>query len=135
MSAPALQRDLVILACAISAGIHAALTPEHFREGAGAGGGFLAAAVLLAALAFVLTRTPSATATAVAALTFGGLVASYALAVTTGVPLLHPAVEPVEGLALSTKAIEVVGLLAALRQLRRERRTAFQPLQPKGIPA
>ena len=29
---------------------------------------------------------------------------------TTGVPVLHPDVEPVEGLALATKAIEAVGL-------------------------
>jgi uncharacterized protein (DUF1499 family) len=41
----------VILACAISAGIHGALVPEHFDEGAGAGLGFASATVLLAAFA------------------------------------------------------------------------------------
>ena len=35
-----LERDTVIVACAVSAGIHAALTPEHFDEGFGAGAGF-----------------------------------------------------------------------------------------------
>jgi hypothetical protein len=45
-----LRADVVILACAISAGIHGALVPGHFEEGAGAGLGFVLAAVLLAAL-------------------------------------------------------------------------------------
>jgi hypothetical protein len=45
-----LRADVVILACAISAGIHSALVPGHFEEGAGAGLGFVLAAVLLAAL-------------------------------------------------------------------------------------
>jgi hypothetical protein len=42
-----------------------------------------------------------------------GLIASYVLASTTGLPLLHPQPEPVDGLALATKAIELGGLLAA----------------------
>ena len=37
-----LRVELVILACAVSAGIHAALVPEHLEEGTGAGIGFLA---------------------------------------------------------------------------------------------
>jgi hypothetical protein len=111
--------DLVILACGVSAGIHAALTPEHFGEGAGAGGGFLAASVLLAVLAVALTRRPGHTGALLAtALTLAGLLGSYALAITTGVPLLHPEVEPVNGLALVTKAIEAAALLAAVRLLR-----------------
>jgi hypothetical protein len=36
----AIERDLVIVACAISAGIHAALVPDHLNESAGAGIGF-----------------------------------------------------------------------------------------------
>lgn len=111
--------DLVILACAVSAGIYAALTPEHFGEGAGAGGGFLAASVLLGALAVALTRRPGHTGALLAtALTLAGLLGSYALAITTGLPLLHAEVEPVAGLALVTKAIEAGALLGALRLLR-----------------
>jgi hypothetical protein len=34
---------IVVLASAISAGIHGALAPEHFEEGAGAGFGFVVA--------------------------------------------------------------------------------------------
>ena len=61
-----------------------------------------------------------------------GLLASYALATTTGVPLLHPEAEPVDGLALVTKAIEAAGLLAALSLLRRRPAAAFSLIQPKG---
>jgi hypothetical protein len=109
-----LRRDLVILACAISAGIHAALVPEHFEEGIGAGAGFVAATVLLGAVAIAVTFRPaSAVPLVAAAAVFAGLLASYAFAVTTGVPILHPNSEPVDGLALATKAIELLGLLAA----------------------
>jgi hypothetical protein len=108
-----IERDLAILACSVSAGIHAALTPEHFREGVGAGLGFLVSAVLLAGLVVALTRTASPLALVLTIVTMAGLITAYALAVTTGVPLLHPEVEPVEGLALATKAVEAVGLVAA----------------------
>jgi hypothetical protein len=108
------RRDAVILACAISAGIHGALAPGHFAEGVGAGVGFVAAAVALAALAVAVTLRPRSTlAPAAAAAVFAGLLASYALAVTMGVPVLHPDREPVDGLALATNAIEAVGFLAA----------------------
>jgi hypothetical protein len=109
-----LKSDAVVLACAVSAGIHAALAPDHFSEGAGAGVGFVAAAVALAALVVWLTMRPaSRLALAAAAAVFLGLLTSYALAVTSGLPLVHPAPEPVDGLALATKAFEVVGLAAA----------------------
>jgi hypothetical protein len=112
-----IERDLVILACAVSAGIHAALTPEHFREGTGAGFGFLVSAVLLAGLVVALTRAASPPALVLTILTMAGLIAAYAFAVTTGVPLLHPEVEPVEGLAFATKAVEAVGLVVAAHLL------------------
>ena len=47
---------------------------------------------------------------------------AYAAAITTGLPLLHPEPEPVNGLALFTKAVEAVGLVAATELLR-----------PKGV--
>jgi hypothetical protein len=126
-----LKSDVVILACAISAGIHAALAPDHFREGLGAGWGFVAAAAALAGLAVWLTARPACRpALAAAMAVFAGLLASYALAVTSGLPILHPAPEPVDGLALATKAFEVVGLGAASSLLWRPR-LALDP-QPKG---
>jgi hypothetical protein len=111
-------RNWIIVACAVSAGIHAALVPEHLRESAAAGAGFIASTVLLAVLIVALTYRPESLATlASTALVLGGLLVAYALAVTTGVPLLHPEVESVDGLALFTKAVELLGLAVALVQL------------------
>ena len=126
------KADVVILAGAVSAGIHAALVPGHFDEGNGAALGFVAATLALAGLVMWLTWRPaSGSALAAAAVTFGGLLASYALATTTGLPVLHPDPEPVDGLALLTKGIEAAGLLAASGLLWRPRVTATLP-QPKG---
>ena len=94
---PDRRTDAVILACAISAGIHAALAPEHFRETTAAGVAFAASAVLLAGLAAVLTSRPSDAALTATAVVFSGLIGSYALAVTTGFPVFHPDVDPVGG--------------------------------------
>jgi hypothetical protein len=121
MSAADLRIDGVIVACAISAGIHAALAPDHFRETTGAGIGFVAATVLLGVLAVVLTLRPSEPAFAAAALVFAGLIVSYVFAVTTGIPVVHPDVDAVEGLALATKAIEAAALVLAV--------SACRPLQ------
>jgi hypothetical protein len=130
-----LKRDLVILACAISAGIHGALVPDHLAEGTGAGAGFAAATVALAAIVVALTLRPEgALVPAVAAAALLGLLASYLLAVTTGLPVLHPEPEPVDGLALATKAIEAAGLLAALDLFWHARPGVASVPQPKGLP-
>ena len=128
MSFAELRADVVILACGISAGIHGALVPGHFDERTGAGLGFVAATVALAGLVVWLTWRPAnASAVAAAALTLGGLLASYALAATTGLPVLHPDPEPVDSLAVATKAIEAAGLLAASGLLWRPRIAATVP--------
>jgi hypothetical protein len=134
VSSRELRRDIVILACAISAGIHGALVPAHFDEGTGAGLGFLAAGVLLAGAVAVLTLRPTkALALASAASLLAGLLLSYALAASTGLPVLHPEPEPIDGFALATKAIEAAGLLAALQLLRHGRPVVTaNHLQPKG---
>ena len=115
MTRAELERDVVILACAISAGIHGALVPAHFDESTGAGLGFAAATAALAGLVVWLTLRPaSRLGLLAAAAVLLGLLGSYALAVTTGLPVLHPDPEPVDGLALVTKAVELVGLAAVL---------------------
>jgi len=127
------ERDLVIVACAISAGIHAALAPEHFSEGAAAGAGFVASALLLGSLTLLLTRRASSRALACTSALLAGLIVSYAFAVTTGLPLLHPQADPVQGLALFTKAVELVGLGAAFHLLPRRRLAAVITFpRPKG---
>lgn len=126
-----LRIDGVILTCAISAGIHGALVGDHFEEGAGAGLGFVVATVLLAVLAVVLTRRPTQLALFGTAAAFAGLIAGYALVATTGVPILHPEPEALDGLALVTKAIEAIGLVLAASLLRRPP-LALTLTQPKG---
>jgi hypothetical protein len=132
MTLAELRIDIVVLACAISAGIHGALVQDHFQEGTGAGAGFVVATVLLAAFAVILTRDQSDFVVVGAAAIFIGLIASYVLAITNGVPVLHPDVEAVDGLALFTKAVEAVGLITAASLVRRPSFTALT--QPKGAP-
>jgi hypothetical protein len=126
----ALERDLVIVGCAVSAGVHAALAPAHLEEGAGAAAGFAAPAVLLAWLCFALTRRVGAPALAGAVLLLSALLVGYALAVTSGLPLVHPHPEPVDGLAVVTKVVELVGLLAAVNLLRRRLASAAFAVRP-----
>jgi hypothetical protein len=127
------ERDVVIVACAISAGIHAALTPEHLAEGTAAGVAFGASAAVLAGLCIMLTVHPGVVPLAAASLLLAGLVVAYGLAVTSGLPALHPEAEPVEGLAVVTKAIELIGLAAAAQLVLRARGVpvAVGP-RPKG---
>jgi hypothetical protein len=123
-----LRVDVIILTCAVSAGIHAALVPDHFGEGAGTG--FVVATVLLGLLAVILTRRPSQLALIATTLVFAGLIISYALVLTTGLPVLHPDVEAVDGLALFTKAVEALGLITAASLVRRPSLLILP--QPKG---
>lgn len=126
------ERDVAIVACAISAGVHAALTPSHLAESSGAGLGFLVATLALSALALALRSSASLPVSAVAAVTLGGLIASYALAVTSGLPLLHPEPEPVDVLAVATKLVEATGVAACLGLLRHGRTAVALPATTKG---
>ena len=126
-----LRIDLFIVACAISAGIHGALVRDHFEESTGAGLGFVAATVLLAVLAVVLTRKPTQLALVATGAIFAGLIAGYALVITTGFPVLHPEPEAVDGLAVLTKAVEAIGLVFAASLLRRPS-PVLTVTQPKG---
>jgi hypothetical protein len=102
-------------------------------EGTGAGVGFLASTVVLAAIAIALTVRPAGALPLIwAALVLAGLLGSYVLATTSGFPVLHPEPEPVDGLALATKAIETVGLVTALSLLRRRPAVSHSFIQPKG---
>jgi hypothetical protein len=133
VSVAELRTSIVILACAISAGIHGGLVQDHFHEGTGAGLGFAVATVLLALLAIVGTRAPTQGWLAAAAAVFAALIASYALVVTTGMPVLHPQPEAIDGLALFTKAVEAIGLVLVASLLQRPS-LALNLTQPKGTP-
>ena len=132
----AAKRDLLIVTCAVSAGIHAALIAEHLEESTAAGGGFIAATVLLGALAVALTRRPGRPSVVLAAaLTLAGLIVSYVLATTSGMPVLMPGPEPVESLALATKAVELLGIAAAWSLIRREDPVRFLHPRRQGASA
>lgn len=122
----------MIVACAISAGIHAALAPEHSAESAAMGVAFVTSAAALAVLAVLLTVDATTEALAAAAGLFAALIVGYVLAITTGLPVLHPNQEPVEGIALFTKAVELAGLIAAVELIRR--RHVSRPI-PIGLTA
>jgi xanthine/uracil/vitamin C permease (AzgA family) len=125
-----LKVDAIILACAVSAGIHGALVPDHFKEGAGAGIGFVIATVALAGSAVALTRNPSQPVLLTTSALFAGLIMSYAAVLVTGLPVLHPEREAVDGLALFTKAVEAAGLLLAASLVRRP--SLIPDLHPEG---
>ena len=111
-------RDLLVLSCAVSAGVHAALVLEHAGTNVALGVAFAAAAIALVGIVAALTHGSNTRAAAsAAALVLFGLVASYVAALTTGIPLLHPEAEDVTGLALATKAVELGGLGLALALL------------------
>ena len=135
MTRAAVEQDVLIASCAISAGIHAALTPEHLREETAAGLGFLVSTVLLGVLCVALTLRPERRVFAGAAgAVLGALVAAYGLAVSVGVPVLHPEAEPADALGLVTKAIELVGLAVALHLTAPGRPAGrLTRLQPKGM--
>jgi hypothetical protein len=111
------RRDvsLVLAACAISAGTHAALVPSHLEHDPHLGLAFVVAVGVLLTLAVAVVLSPTARAAQAAALVFASLIASYAAATTVGLPVLSVEPEPVDGVALVTKLVETVGLVFALK--------------------
>ena len=118
MGSDGVKSDVVVLVCAISAGVHAALAPEHFSHSVATGVGFAASAVALAALALLLARDPTSRPGLIAAvLVLAGLLVAYLFAITTGVPVFLPDPEPVELVAVLTKIFELAALVAAVSLL------------------
>ena len=106
----------VVGACAVSAGAHAGLVPEHLREAPQLGVAFVVAAGLLIAAATALAIRPdSLRAARGAALLLAGLIGLYAASRITGIPLLEPRAEPLDAIGATTKLVEGLGLVFALR--------------------
>lgn len=102
-------------ACAASAGIHAALVPEHLREAAPLGVLFILAVVaLLAATAALVVRPEDRRAAQGVALLLAALILSWAASTTTGLFVLQPEPEPVDLTAAVTKLVEATGLGCAI---------------------
>jgi len=105
----------VAAACAVSAGAHAGLVPEHLREAPQLGVAFVLAAGLLLAAATALAIRPGSLGVARGtALLLVGLLAFYAASRTTGIPLLERRAEPLDEVGVTAKAVEGLGLVFAL---------------------
>ena len=108
--------EIVLAACAISAGAHAALVPSHMEHDPRLGLAFVVAVGVLLTVGEAIVLSPgTARAAQAAALVFAALIASYAAATTVGLPLVSVEPEPVDGVALVTKLVESVGLVFALK--------------------
>jgi hypothetical protein len=111
----AVAARIVVAACAVSAGAHAGLVPEHLREAPRVGVAFvLATGLLLAASTALAMRPDSRRAARGAALLLAGLIASYAASRTIGIPLVEPHAEPLDAVGATTKLVEALGLVFAL---------------------
>jgi hypothetical protein len=85
---------IVVAACAVSAGVHAGLVPQHLREAPSTGIAFVVATGLLLATFTGLAMRPESRRTARgAALLLAGLIAFYAASRTAGITLLEPHAE------------------------------------------
>jgi hypothetical protein len=100
-------RDVAIAACAASGLVHAWLVSVHLDEPLLAAS-FAAAVVGAAAVGYALTRPDLRAARVGAAALFAALLAAYPVG-------LLATDDPVDGLGLGTKAVEAIGLVAALR--------------------
>ena len=114
-AAQSLAARIVVLACAASAGAHAGLVPEHLRTEPRMGVAFLVAVALLLATGIAVARRPGdLRVTSAAALLFAGLIAAYTASRTTGIPVIGPDPESVDGVGVATNVVEALGLACAL---------------------
>jgi hypothetical protein len=107
---------LLVLAGAVSAGVHAGLAPEHLHEWPPLGAAFAvaAAAAALAVVALVL-RPASAWPPRILGALLGGLVVAYALTRLAALPPLDPEREALDLVGVCTCAFEALGAGAAVR--------------------
>jgi ABC-type Fe3+-siderophore transport system permease subunit len=107
-------RFVVALVAASSAGVHAALVPDHFHEGNLIGAAFVLSALLLAAVAaLVALSRPSRLTWASAAVVLAGVAVGYVLSRSTGIPVLLADREQLDPLGLITTGAETIAALAA----------------------
>ena len=109
------RAGLLALAVMFSAGIHAALVPEHLQEMPPLGWSFIGAAALGVALAWALVAYPENQLLARLAAVFLAVeVLAWVLFVVAAVPGFMGTPEPVETIALVCKAGELTGLWLAV---------------------
>lgn len=105
------RSGLLALAVSFSAGIHAALVPEHLKEMPALGYAFIAAAATGGALAWALISRPDDRRIPLLAGLFClGQIVAWALFVTVHVPGFSGTPEPVEAVALLSKTAELLAV-------------------------
>jgi hypothetical protein len=119
-----LARTGLLVAAAISIGVHVGLAPEHLDEWLPLGISFVlaAAAVSLAVAAFAV-HPDDRRASSALALLLAGLVVAYLATRLAALPPLDPDREPFDLLGLATVAAEACGALLAVALLRSPLRT------------
>ena len=105
-------RDVATVATAVSAGVHAALAPEHWRERPLLGVGFAVAAAALAATTVLLQTSPSTLPVLAALPLLSGLCVVYLLSRTYGFPVTGR--EEWDAVGIATQAVQLIGLGAAI---------------------
>ena len=114
MTSTSSRAGLLALAVTFSAGIHAALVPEHLEEMPRLGYAFIVAAAIGGLLAWALvTRPADPRISLLAGLFCLGQIAAWALFVNVPVPGFSGTPEPVETIALVSKGVELAGVLLA----------------------
>ncbi len=109
------RAGLLALAVTFSAGMHAALVPEHLKEMPPLGWSFIGAAVIGAVLAYALVCSPEGRLPArLAALFLAAEIVAWVVFVTVSVPGFMGTPEAVETIALVCKAVELFGLALAV---------------------
>jgi hypothetical protein len=129
------RTGLLALAVAVSAGIHTGLTPEHLKEMPRLGDSFIVAATLGTAIAVALISRPEdRRIAAVAGLFCLAQIVAWTLFVTIRVPVFPGTPEPVETIALVSKAVEAVGIALALGLVRSRGVARAKPTVNGGNP-
>jgi drug/metabolite transporter (DMT)-like permease len=118
----AVSRYFAAAICAASAGIHAALVPEHLHEGGPLLGGAFALSAGLLAVAALAVRHPRRDSWAPRAtiVVLVGTAVAYALSRTTGIPPLITTPEAADRLGEVTSAFEVAGAIACFALITRK---------------
>jgi hypothetical protein len=123
--------NIVVFACAGSAGVHAGLVPEHLRTEPRLGIAFIVTVLLLLAVGYAAAiRSSDRRIVTAAALLLAGLIAAYWASRSTGIPLLAPDAEAVDVIGVITIVVEALGLMSAVAVAqslsRRRRRPTLQ---------